>query len=109
MEHIVSAIAKHYAVLNIKAELDQLICGMSCTLKYLELIREYPKSLKTLFVWSNPPPLTADTLYDLLLVKYSPQGNNQREREEAVIRQWNAVTQFIEGITGCAFFKGVCW
>ena len=38
-ELLVSSMAKHFAVLKVKAELDQIICGMSSTLNVLELVR----------------------------------------------------------------------
>lgn len=38
-EKIVSLMAKHFAILNVKAELDQILCGLSSTLNVLQLIR----------------------------------------------------------------------
>ena len=101
VEKIVSVIAKHYAILNVKAELDQILCGMSTTFKFLELVRENPKSLRPLFIYSDPPPLTADILYDMLPAQFSPEGDNKRELEEEAIMQWNDVTQYIEGNVYC--------
>lgn len=94
--HIVSVIAKQYAILNVKAELDQMLCGMADTLNVLEMVREHPQ-MRSLFVFSKRPPLTADNLYDLVPALYSPRGSNQRDKEEAIIMQWIAFTNFVEG------------
>ena len=53
VDSIVSAIAKHYAILSVKAELDQMLCGISSTLGTLDLIRQHPRSLRSLFVYCN--------------------------------------------------------
>lgn len=98
VEKIVSGMEKHYAILNVKAELDQILCGMSTTFNFLEFVRENPKSLRPLFVYSDPPPLTADILYYMIPAQFSPEGDNKRELEEAVIMQWTDVTQYIEGM-----------
>ena len=97
VDRIVAAIAKHYAILNVKAELDQLLCGMSTTIKVLELVRENPNAMRPLYVF-NKVPITLDGLYDILPANYSPQGSNKREKEELVIIQWIHLTQYIEGM-----------
>lgn len=77
--------------------MDQILCGMSVTLNFLELVRQNPKSMRSLFVHQDPIPLTADALYDLLPVQFSPVGSNMREREEEIVMQWNELIQCIEG------------
>ena len=101
--HIISVIAKHYAVLNSKAELDQMLCGMSDTLHVLDMVREFPQ-MRSLFVFNERPPLTADKMYDLIPAVLSPVGNNQRDVEEEIMMQWIEILNIIEGIThifGC--------
>lgn len=60
------------------------MCGLSDTLKTLDLIRQNPALFRPLFVYFERPPLTPSELYDLLVPKYSPGGSNSRELEEAV-------------------------
>ena len=107
VELIVSVMAKHYAILNVKAELDQILCGMSSTFDFLELVRGNPKSMRQLFVFNEPPPLTADSMYDLLPAQFSPQGSNRREEEEDALTHWINLAQWIEGAPLaiiCSFF-----
>ncbi len=53
-ERLVSLMTMHYVVLNVKAELDQLLCGMSSTFQMLELVRAYPHTFRPLFLHSTP-------------------------------------------------------
>lgn len=39
---IVSQLANHFAIFQVKAELDQMLCGMSETLGVLSMLRENP-------------------------------------------------------------------
>ena len=41
-ESVISEVVKHFAVLAIKAELDQLLCGLSSTLGVLGLLHSDP-------------------------------------------------------------------
>ena len=88
--------AKHFAVLEVKAELDQLLCGLSSTLGVLELVRSDPALMRPLFIHTPTSPMTADDMYDMFAMCYSPNGNNNREREEATIMQWFHFLQHIE-------------
>ena len=93
---IISAIAKHFSVIVCKAELDQLIEGLS-TLSVLDLIRGNPGILRQLFVYIKPRKICADYVIDLFSPSYSPTGSNSREQEEAAIMRW---IDFIETIAG---------
>ena len=62
---IVSAMAKHFAVLEVRAELDQLLCGLSSTLGVLELVRSDPALMRPLFIHTPTSPMTADDMYDM--------------------------------------------
>ena len=93
---IISAMAKHFAVLEVKAELDQLLSGLSSTLGVLELVRSDPVLMKHLFIHSATSPMTADDMYDTFNICYSPDGSNNREREEATIMLWVHFLQCIE-------------
>lgn len=80
--------AKHFAVLEVKAELDQLLCGLSSTFGVLELVRSDPVLMKHLFIHTPTSPTTADDMYDMFTICYSPNGSNNREKEEATIMLW---------------------
>ena len=80
--------AKHFAVLEVKAELDQLLSGLSSTLGVLELVRGDPVLMKDLFIHTPTSPMTADDMYDAFNICYSLNGSNNREREEATIMLW---------------------
>ena len=88
--NIISCVAKHYGIFQVKAELDQMLCGLSSTLNMLELIR-------------NPTRFRP-----LLELKYSPQGSNTREKEEATTMLWLQFLQKIQSeymyvIHSCTF------
>ena len=93
-ERLVSLMTMHFVVLNVKAELDQLLCGMSSTLNTLELIRGFPCTFRPLFVYSTPPRLTWEKLFEMFPAKTSPEGSNLRELEEAAVMRWTKLLQF---------------
>ena len=95
-ESVISAVAKHFAVLAIKAELDQLLCGLSSTLDVLELLRSDPTVMRPLLVSSSIPRLTADEMFDTFHIHYSPNGSNKKEKEEATIMLWFHYLQTVE-------------
>lgn len=96
-ETLVSSMALHFGVLVVKAELDQILCGLSSTLNALTLIRNNPVVMRPLFVYQKRPPPTADTLFDMLQAKFSESGSNAREVEEATMMKWSDFLQIVEG------------
>lgn len=84
-KEVISAIAKHFAVFEIKAELDQLLCGLSCTIGALDLLRNNPAVMRPLLVPSITGPLSADEMFDAFDICYSPDGSNIKEREETTV------------------------
>ena len=95
---IVDLMAKHFTILIVKAELDQMFkCGLSSTLNILELVREN-KGMRQLFVYDQQPPMSWDDLYNILPAVMSPEGSNRREEEEAVMMKWIKLSQAIEGV-----------
>ena len=93
---IISAMAKHFAVFEVKAELDQLLCGLSSTLGVLELLRSDPALMRPLLVYTPTNPVTADDVFDAFVFCYSPNGSNSREKEEATVMLWVHFLQRIE-------------
>ena len=94
-QSVISAMAKHFAVLAVKAELDQLLCGLSYTLDVLGLLRSDPTIMRPLLVRPSIPLLTADEMFDSFHIHYSPNGSN-KEREEATIMLWFHYLQTVE-------------
>lgn len=70
---IVTHMANHFATFHVKAELDQMLCGLSETLDSLQLIWSDPTVMHPLFVPSDNPPQSTDDVYDLLTMTYSPE------------------------------------
>ena len=95
-EYVISALAKHFSVLEAKAELDQLLCGLSSTLSVLDLLRSDPILMRPLLVKTYATPIIADETFDAFHICYSPDGSNQKEREETTIIFWVHFLQNIE-------------
>lgn len=93
----VSAMALHYGVLVVKAELDQILCGLSATLNALSLIRNNPLVMRRLFIREDRHSPTADTLLDMFQAKFSDLGSNARKAEEATMMKWSDFLQMVEG------------
>ena len=81
---LISCIAKHFAIHQVKAELDQILSGLSETLNVLALIRENPVLFRPLFIFSERV-VTGDYIYDLFS---TINGSNVREEEEAATMYW---------------------
>ena len=93
---ITSAISFHYGILVVKAELDQILCGLSETLNVLDLIRKNPVVMRPMFVHQARPLLTADDVYDMIPPRFSVPGSNRREKEEATMMLWVEYLKLIE-------------
>ena len=96
-ERIIESICKHYAVLMIKAELDQMLCGLDSTLNCLQLIRDHPVHFRPHFIYSNKR-LSADDLLQLFPPQFSLEGSNHREEEERIFMYWADFMYHIEGM-----------
>lgn len=93
---VISTFSLHYCIIRVKAELDQIIAGLEM-FGIRKLSKENPQLSRSLFVHFKPVPLTADKLFDLFPARFSPQGSNRREEEEAALMRWINFTQEIEG------------
>ena len=93
---IVKSCAAHFVVYSVKCELDQLCDGLS-TMGFMELCWKKPGLMRSLFLPQHPPPLTADCMINVFSTRFSPQGSNLRETEEAVAMKWIHFLQMIEG------------
>ena len=93
---IVNAFAMHYSLISVKAELDQLVKGLEAYGVY-ELIQANKQMMRQLFVHFKPLVFTADMLFDMFPAKFSPEGSNARDAEEAALMNWVNYTQEIDG------------
>ena len=87
----------HYLIYISKAELDQLkevleYLGVHNVMCCNRLI------MKPLLLESGKPTLTATTLLATFEIKWSLQGLNQREKEEAVVFGWTEYVHDTEGV-----------
>ena len=94
---IVGLMVKHFTILMVKAELDQLLCGMSSTMNVLELVRGNPE-MRELFFYNPKPPMTWDAMYSIVPAVVSQEGSNRREDEEAILMKWVMRCKTIEGM-----------
>ncbi len=95
---IVELMTKHFTILRVKAELDQILCGLSSTLNFLEFVRNNQRELRQFFIYNPPPTFTWSSLYNLLPATMSEIGTNRREEEENVIMKWINLTRIVEGV-----------
>ena len=86
-EKIAIALAKNFVIYSCKAELDQLKDGLS-HLGVLNIFQDHPKLMKPLLLSSGKRSLNSSQVLDLFKTVWSPEGSNQREREESVIFGW---------------------
>lgn len=95
---LVSAMALHFGILSVKAELDQMLCGLNDTLDALNVIRQHPTLFRPLFVYGSVAPISLNYVYSLFKPKMSDVGSNCRESEEAVLMLWNDFLEKVEGM-----------
>ena len=62
-----------------------------------ELIQANKHLMRQFFIHFKPLSLTSDMLFDMFPAKFSPEGSNSRDAEEAALMNWVNYTQEIEG------------
>ena len=65
------ALCKHFSGLYMKAEIDQMLCGMAETLGSLDVIHSEPTVMRPIFIYSEKPSLSADDMFDIFTIHYS--------------------------------------
>ena len=92
---VVQSLASHYVVVGVKAQLDQIVTGLS-SLGVYDLIKANPRTMHKLLTL-RPKLLTSDSMIDLFETKLSPVGSNRREDEELLVMFWMDYLGRIEG------------
>ena len=93
-EAVVSSLCHHFLVTDILAELEQIRSGLN-TLHFLSLLEDCPNQMMPIFQPANVL-LSAETLEDLFIVKYSEPGSNQRATEEQIVFNFFKLLRDIE-------------
>ena len=70
-----------------------MLCGLA---EALDHIHSEPTVIRTLFVYSEKPPMRADDMFDMFTIHYSASGSNNRKREEAASMLWYHILEVIE-------------
>lgn len=96
-ETVIKSFCLHFVILSVKAELDDILDGMSA-FGILTFVREYPALCRELFVKGYSKPPTADYVFDLFKPSLSQQGSNMREVEEKQVVNWFNFLRLVEGM-----------
>ena len=93
-DNLIKSIALYYTVVRIKAQLDQLMEGLS-VMGVLEVIQANPNKAVNLFVYKKER-MCADKIIEMFTPQFSPLGSNAREEEEQTMLLWVHFVQLIE-------------
>ena len=97
LPELIRSLCLHFVIYSAKSELDQLREALQ-VLNLPSVMQSNSTLFMPLFIGSNRPQLTADSLLGLFKVKsWSPEGSNSREYEEAVIFNWENYVQETKG------------
>ena len=104
LPQLIRSFCLHFVLYSAKSELDSIKEGLTI-LGLLSVMQKHSTQFLPLFLGSNHPKLTSDTLLGLFKVKeWSPQGSNSREPEEAVIFNWENYVRETEGKYVCCCY-----
>ena len=81
----VQAIAQHYCVFSIYAEIMQLRSGLLGVLDMQRLAEDHPVEFWSLMAANSTEKVTAQMLQDLFQVAFHPKGHNCRSQEEKAV------------------------
>lgn len=88
-EGIVRTVWLHFVLFQPHAELAQLRKGLYNTLQFDILAITYPNEVKAILAASALFDVTAKFIKDSFVVNYSPNGSNNRTKEEAIVYFWS--------------------
>ena len=93
-DNLIKSTALYYTVVRIKAQLDQLMEGLS-VMGLLEIIQANPNKAVDLFVYTKES-MCADKIISIFTPQFSAVGSNPREEEEHTILLGVHFVQLIE-------------
>lgn len=88
-EDMLRSIWLHYVHFQVHAELDQFRKGLFETLQFELLTISYADEVWAMFAASDDFEVTPAYLCDSMEIHYSPNGSNNRTKEETIIYNWN--------------------
>ena len=94
-DDFVRSIWLHFVLFHPFAELEQLRKGFQETLQMQLLVCTHGKEIRALLAPSRLFDVSAQYLQDAFAVNYSPNGSNNRTKEESVMVMW------LEYISNC--------
>ncbi len=102
-DEIVSSLAKHFTVVVVKAQLDQIVEGLQAFDVY-ELFKSHPSAMYGLLLMVPTPP-TATYMIELFQQPaFSDAGSNERDREEQMVMYFVQFIYMLEGV--CTLWQG---
>ncbi|XP_038062626.1 uncharacterized protein LOC119733122 [Patiria miniata] len=81
-KELIGAACKHYLIFDQHAQLNTLLRGMDFY-GMKQYAQSYPDCIRSIFGSVADRKLDADQVFDLFDIKYSEEGSNNREKEEA--------------------------
>ena len=95
--NMVRTLSLHYLIYANRAEIDQLMDGLK-TLGILQLMQQHPQLFRPLLQSATKPLLTSSQMLKLFQPVWSPNGSNQREKEELVVLNWTTYLDEMQGM-----------
>lgn len=96
---MVRSVWLHHVLYSPHAELEQLRKGFLQTLRMQVLVSLHDDGVRALLAYSTLFDVTLEYLQDSFVFDYSPNGSNNRTKEEAIVIHW------LEYVSNC---KGIC-
>ena len=94
--NIVRTLSLHYLIYANRAEIDRLVDGLK-TLGILKLMQQH-HHFRPLLQSTIKPLLTSSQMLKLFQPVWSPNGSNQREKEELIILNWTTYLDEMQGM-----------
>ena len=95
-KRIVSSISKYYTIVQVKAQLDQIVDGLNA-LGVHDLMKQNPNAFRKL-ICEPSLQLNADYIINVFSTDFSEMGSNKRDAEEQAVIYWVNFVQLIEGM-----------
>ena len=87
-DDFVRSVWLHFVLFQPYAELEQLRKGFQDTLQMQLVVCTHANEIRALLAPSSLFDISSEHLQDLFVINYSPNGSNNRTKEEAVVVMW---------------------